>query len=313
MHRTLVFVATLTCAAQAPDIHIDVDSVTVGFTVADRDGAPVKDLQRGSFTLLDEGKPREIQSFWQESSLPLTIGLVVDVSGSQTGAIRSHRETILRFLSQVMAPQDRAFIVTVGPQVKLVTDLTSSLDQLRAGVDGIQARQPEGTQLGEPCSRVVMGRRFQGCGGTVLWDGVYASSLLKMKPITGRKALIVLSDGMDTGSAHKLVAAIEAAQSADTLVYTIRALGTMTTFSPAALAITTLNGSMRRLSQETGGRAFGSARNAPETFTTIETELRNLYVLGFTPPEEARSEKFRKIEIRTAAKGLTVRPARDTQ
>ena len=128
-----------------------------------------------------------------------------------------------------------------------------------------------------------------------------------MKPLTGRKALIVLSDGMDTGSAHILVAAIEAAQSADTLVDPIRALGMMTAFSPTARAITTLNGSMRRLSKETGGRAFGSARNTPEIFTAIENELRNLYVLGFTPPEDAGSGTFHKIEIKMAAKGLTVR------
>jgi VWFA-related protein len=207
MRRVLLFTAAWICAAQTPDIHIDVNTVTVAYTVSDRNSAPVKDLRREDFTLLDGGRATAIRSFWQESSLPLTIGLVADVSGSQMGVIRSHRDTILHFLSQVMGPQDKAFIVTVANQVKLVTDLTGSLDELRAGVDELKVGGRAGTQLGEPCTHHLvfrLGMPGPGCGGTILWDGVYAAALLKMKPLTGRKALIVLTDGLDTGSMHNL-------------------------------------------------------------------------------------------------------------
>jgi VWFA-related protein len=289
---------------------VDVTTVTATFTVTDRNSAPVKDLRREDFTLQDDGKVQAIQSFWQESGLPLTIGLIADVSGSQLGVIRDHRENILQFLAQVMGPQDRAFLVTAGVQARLLTDLTGSLDELRAGVQGIGGRQREGTPLGEPCTRPLRPSiilRGPGCGGTVLWDAVYAASVLKMKPLTGRKALIVLSDGMDTGSLHNLTTTIEAAQSADTLVYTLRALSPLVAYSPAGRLRTALSNPMKRLSDETGGRAFGSTRNAPETFKSIEDELRNLYVIGFTPPDEARNGKFRKLEIQSAKPGLKIR------
>ncbi len=311
MRRVALFIAALTCAAQPPvDIHLDVTTVMATFIVSDRNSAPVKDLRREEFSLLDDGKPREIQSFWQESGLPLTIGLIADVSGSQLGVIKDHRENILKFLSQVMGPEDRAFIVTAGARVKLLTDLTGSLEELRAGVDGIDGRQREGVELGEPCTRRASPRtilRGFGCGGTVLWDAVHAASILKMKPLTGRKALIVLSDGMDTGSMHNLGAAIEAAQSADTLVYTMRALSPLVAFSPGGRLRATISNPLKSLAQNTGGRAFGTTRNAPETFETIEKELRNLYVIGFTPPDEARNGKFHKLEIKTQTKGLKVR------
>ncbi len=275
--RSLLLLAVVCCAQTPPraDIHVDVTTVTATFTVSDRNSAPVKDLHREDFTLHDDGKLREIQAFWQESGLPLTIGLIADVSGSQLGVIRDHRENILQFLAQVMGPQDRAFIVTASVQAKLLTDLTGSLDELRAGVQGI-GKPGQGTQLGEPCTRPLRPTiilRGPGCGGTVLWDAVYAASVLKMKPLTGRKALIVLSDGLDTGSLHNLTTTIEAAQSADTLVYTLRALSPFVAYSPGGRLRTTLSNPMKRLSDETGGRAFGSTRNTPETFKARPTRL----------------------------------------
>ncbi len=102
-------------------------------------------------------------------------------------------------------------------------------------------------------------------------------------------------------------AAIEAAQSADTLVYTMRALSPLVAFSPGGRLRATISNPLKSLAQNTGGRAFGTTRNAPETFETIEKELRNLYVIGFTPPDEARNGKFHKLEIKTQTKGLKVR------
>jgi VWFA-related protein len=301
MRRWLLFAAVLACRAQEPaTIHLNVNAVTVAVSVSGRDGAPVKNLRREDFTILDNGQPREIESFWQETDLPLTIGLIADVSSSQDGVIDKHRETIARFLAQVMGPPDRAFLLTISnKKVKLVTDLTGSIDKLRAGVDGIGRKRGVGAPLGEACHGVS-----RGCG-TPLWDGVYSAARLKMKPVTGRKALIVLSDGQDIGSAHSVTDVIEAAQSAGCLVYTIRYFGWMAQVNP----LLKLRGgkAMRRLSTETGATAFSEPKDPGAVFTEIENDLRNLYVLGFTPPEDARDGKFHNLEIKVTKLDATIR------
>lgn len=317
--RRLSLLAAFACFGQTPaDIHVDVNLVTVACSVSDRDGTPAKNLKREDFTLLDNGKPREIQYFWQETDLPLTIGLIADVSGSQIGVIHKHRQNIDHFLAQVIGPKDRAFIVTVAKEVKLLRDLTGSIEDLRSGVDDIEAGGNRGTQLGEPCRGPDAPRRRRivpGCGGTALWNGVYAAARLKMKPLTGRKALIVLTDGMDTGSFHSLTDAIEAAESADTLVYTIHVLSPVAVMGLTAIGAALGNNHLNRLSTETGGQPFPMPKDPSAIFSQIENELRNLYVLGFTPPIEDRDGKFHKLEVKAgtrlavrARKGYTASP-----
>jgi VWFA-related protein len=301
VRRWLLFAAALACSAQEPaPIRLDVNAVTVAVSVSDHDGAPVKNLRREDFTILDNHQPRQIESFWQETDLPLTIGLIADISSSQDGVIDKHRGTITRFLSQVMGPRDRAFLVTVSnKKVKLVTDLTGSIQDLRTGVEKIGRKPSIGIEFGESCHGVS-----RGCG-TPLWDGVYSAARLKMKLVTGRKALIVLSDGQDVGSDHSLTDAIEAAQSADSLVYTIQYFGWQAQVNP----LLKLRGGkpMRRLSAETGARAYTEPKDPGSVFTEIENDLRNLYVLGFTPPNEARDGKFHDLEVKVPKLDVVIR------
>src|SRR5580698_9261559 len=133
--------------AQKADIRVDVGLVTVTCAVTDRTGVPAKGLQPDDFELRDNGRLQKIDHLWQEQDLPLTIGLIVDVSGSQSSFIEQHRQTISQFLRQVIGEKDRAFLVTVGPEVKLITDLTGSLDVLRKGVDDIEGLQLRGAQF----------------------------------------------------------------------------------------------------------------------------------------------------------------------
>lgn len=319
--RTLVFLFVSIASAQVTDtIHVDVSVVSVTASVSDRDHRPITNLKREDFTILDNKRPREIQSFWQETDVPLTIGLIADVSGSQIHKIKQHRETISRFLSQVMGPRDRAFIVTVGPYVKLVTDLTSSINELRSGIRWINENQFEGTALGEQCPLVEAkhglgphaagppkGSYVSSCG-TALWEGVY-SSARKMKPLTGRKALLVLSDGVDSGSPHRLTDAIEAAQDADTLVYNIRS-SSFNILITAIAAQQLARRSMQCLSEETGGRASDLPSKPSALFAQIEADLRSLYVLSFTVPAEDRDEKFHPLEVRTNIPSAIVRARR---
>src|SRR5262249_142909 len=154
----------------------------------------VRDLRREDFTVREEGAPQTIKYFWQEADLPLTVGLVVDVSGSQAGLVRKHRETVAQFWKQVMGPRDRGFLVTIGAKARLGTDLTNSTPELLAGVDRIGGRA--GELLGDPCRTSGLRRvRRLGCGGTALWHGLYNAVRLKMRRQAGRKTLVVISDG----------------------------------------------------------------------------------------------------------------------
>src|SRR5580704_14082522 len=128
--------AALLPAQQKPDISVDVDLVTVACSVTDH-GVPVKGLKREDFELRDNGQPREIGNFWQESDLPLTIAFVADISGSQAGFIKNHREAVAKFFQQVMSPADHAMVVEVAKQARLLSDLTESSDALNAAVERI--------------------------------------------------------------------------------------------------------------------------------------------------------------------------------
>ncbi len=293
-------------AQNSAPIRMDVDLVTVACTVTDRNGALVMKLGKDDFVLTDNGKPQVVKQVWQDIDLPLTIGLIVDVSGSQMGLVNKHKHTMADFLTHVMGERDQAFLITVASEVKLVTDVTGSVEELRRGVDAIDSGQSAGEQLGEPCRT----RRFSlGCGGTALWNGVWAASRLKMKSIAGRKALVIVSDGMDTGSKHHLTDAIEAAQGADTLVYAIKYVSPVVlAMSPSAYLIAKARHGMRRLAEETGGQEFGSPHGGPEEiFAQIERELRSQYVVAFSPTDNGRDGKFHKLSVKVKAKDMRVR------
>jgi VWFA-related protein len=292
--------------AQKADIRVDVGLVTVTCAVTDRTGVPAKGLQPDDFELRDNGRLQKIDHLWQEQDLPLTIGLIVDVSGSQSSFIEQHRQTISQFLRQVIGEKDRAFLVTVGPEVKLITDLTGSVDALRKGVDDLEGLQLRGAQFGESCMDTVP---LRGCGGTALWNGVYAAARQKMKWVQGRKALIILSDGLDTGSPHTLPDAIESAQESETVVYAIKYVDPDVT--PALAGVTrkkAANRGLERLTDETGGYTFPNPEDKlSEVFSKIEQDLRSQYVLGFTPPEDARDGRFHKLEVKAPRRNLVVR------
>jgi Ca-activated chloride channel family protein len=141
-------------------------------------------------------------------------------------------------------------------------------------------------------------RFISGCGGAALWNSIFYAARLKMKPLAGRRALIVLSDGLDTGSTHSLTDAIEAAQGADTLVYTIVYHSELSGASTDRL---------ERLALEAGGRSFPAPKGSPaRIFARIEEDLRNLCVLAFTPPA-TRDGKFRPLAVKTTRRGVTIR------
>jgi VWFA-related protein len=299
------FLVALLTAQQKPDIRVDVDLVTVACSVTDHNGTPAKNLKVDDFSLRDNGEPLKIGQFWQESALPLTVALVADTSGSQRGFVKSHRDSIAQFLQQVIGPRDRAMVVEVAQQTWLISDLTGSAADLSAAVETIgTAEGRQSPLLGPPCRNSSFPHT---CGGTALWHALYYTAQ-KLKPVTGRKAIVVFSDGMDTGSDIHLGDLIEMAQSAETVVYSIKYASPMRFLSLGATIAQAVSHGLERLSRETGGLTFPNpGRKTSEVFSRIETDLRNLYVLGFSPPEAARDGKFHKLDVTTDHAGLAVR------
>jgi len=273
--------------------------------VYNRAGTPAGNLKAEDFRLLDDGQPREIRNFWQESDLPLTVALVADVSGSQEGYIKSHREAIAQFLSQVIGPRDRAMVAAVAQKAWLLSGLTGSTGDLNEAVGKIGTR--EGAQsplLGPPCRNKIFPHS---CGGTALWHALYYTAQ-ELKPVSGRKAIVVLSDGLDTGSDIRLNDVIEMAQSAGAVVYSIKYASPMAFLSITGAIAQAVSHGLERLSRETGGLTFPNpGRKTSEVFARIESDLRNMYVLGFTPPAEVRDGRFHKLEVTTVRPDLVVR------
>jgi VWFA-related protein len=297
--------ALLLAAQQTPDIQVDVDLVTVACAADTRSGTPAGNLKAEDFKVLDNGQPREIRNLWHESDLPLTVALVADVSGSQAGYIDSHREAIGQFLKQVIGPRDRAMVVELARKSWLISGLTGSAADLSAAVERIG--EPEGKrsrQLGPPCRNTTVPHN---CGGSAIWHTLFYTAET-LKPVPGRKAIVVLSDGVDTGSDIRLNDLIQAAQAAGTVVYAIKYASPVRFVSiPGALTQAFSRG-LERLSRETGGLTFPNpGRNISEVYARIESDLRNMYVLGFTPPADARDLKFHTLTVTTNQPDLVVR------
>ncbi len=209
----------------ATTVHVDVRVVTMAVTVRDKHGAIIPNLTKDDFDLQDDAHPQVIKYFNHDTNLPLTMGLLVDTSMSQRNVLDDERTASVHFLDQMLTDnKDRAFLIQFDREVDLLTDPTSNKDALRRAIDHLGAPQfnngsDNGSSTGDDDSNG--GRRRAGGGGTMLYDSIFLASNELMSKEKGRKALIVLTDGVDRGSKETLHTAIEAAQRADTVVYAI--------------------------------------------------------------------------------------------
>ena len=203
-------------AQEQPKISVEVKVVNVMATVRDKHGKIVTNLAKDDFVLEEDGHPQTITYFSRESDLPLTLGLLVDTSLSQRRVLEQERNASYSFLDNMLREKDLAFVIHFDREVELLQDLTSSRKKLESALGLLEEPSSSGGSGGSG------GRRGGfGGGGTLLYDGVYLASNEVMKKQQGRKAIIILSDGVDTGSKESLVTAIESAQRADTVVYSI--------------------------------------------------------------------------------------------
>jgi VWFA-related protein len=329
-----------TRSQDAPTFSTGVKVVNVFANVRDKKGEIVKGLTKDDFVLDEDGVTQTIRYFSQESDLPLTLGLLVDTSGSQRRLIDEERSASYRFFEQVLREdKDVAFVIHFDFDVELLQDLTSSRKLLEQALENLSApqqlrrnRQPAGYPGGGypgggggryPGGRGGGGQR-QG-GGTDLYDAVMLASDEVMKKQPGRKAIILLTDGVDTGSKVTLNTGIEAAQRANTLVYgilfedpemyggsgiTLGGLGSGRR-RPMPTTMGHANGKkvLDQISRETGGRMFQVSKKEPldQVYQQIEQDLRHQYSLGYTPDTSSNARGgYRKIRLTTKQKGLTV-------
>lgn len=281
---------------EEPTFSTDVKVVNVFATVRNRGGEIIRNLAKDDFTLSENGRPQSIRFFSQESDLPLTIGLMVDTSMSQRKVLDAERGASFRFLDQVLREnKDKVFIMQFDMAIRLRQDLTSSRKALDESLSYVDT--PSRKELEMPSDK-----------GTVLYDAVLEASNGVMKDRAGRKALIVLSDGVDEGSENTLATAIEAAQRSDTLIYSILFAdpGFYGGFGHSG------KDALMRLAKQTGGSFFevGKKHSIDEIFGVIEQELRSEYSLGFVSDQAVRNSEFRALQLVTKQKDLVVH-ARD--
>ncbi len=273
----------------------DVRVVNVLATVFNKSGDLIKSLEKDDFVLAEDGRRQEIRYFARQTDLPLTIGLMVDTSLSQQKVLAAERGASLRFFDQVLREtKDRAFIMQFDMNYRVRQGLTSSvntLDEALAFVDTPTRLELETTHAN---------------GGTLLFDALVAGCQM-MKPLQGRKALLVMTDGVDDGSAAAVPDVVDAAERSDTLIYSIL-------FSDSGFYHGMADGSkgLARMARETGGSYFevSKKRTIDQVFEIIQDELRSQYSIGYVSNEPVRISEFRKIQLTTRQKGLAVR-ARD--
>lgn len=281
-------------------IKVDVDLVNLFFSVRDKRGAYVAGLTKDDIEVFEDGKKQELKFFSRESDLPLTIGLLVDVSGSQTALIEEERRASYRFFSQVLRKKDMAFIISFGVDTEELQDFTNSLPLLQKGLDslksnaGVSGYSPTGTT-------VPSGNR-----GTVLYESVWLAAKEKLRSEVGRKALVVITDGNDFGSRIKIEKAIEEAQRSDAIIYVV--LFEDPRYTSWAYGGMSGEGPMRRMAEETGGRVFRVDRknSLTDIYNQIQEEMRTQYALAYTPTNAAKDGTFRRTELRAKGKDYKV-------
>jgi Ca-activated chloride channel family protein len=296
----LAAVVTVTGAAAGSAqeaIRVDVNLATVAFTVRDANEALVDNLTKDDFEIVEDTVPQKIAYFARSADVPLTLGLIVDASGSQEHFAKKHQGDLEVFLKEVLAAKDRVFLVGFGNHIRLVNDFSHSGSELMESWKRYEKERQKFPEVGPPESRDL---------GTAFYDSIYYPVTEKLGKEEGRKALLMFSDGEDNSSSHDMMTAIETAQTANVVVYTIRyterAHGKLTARNQYGMRV------MDRIAKETGGAAIDGEKTDPHTyFHEIAEELRSSYELAYYPTNAAKDGSFRKIVIRAKREGLKVR------
>jgi Ca-activated chloride channel homolog len=278
--------AVTSLSQTAPEFHSKIELVAVPCTVVDANGSTVVGLNRDEFRVYDNGVRRIIQNFWFDTDEPLTLGIIIDASESQREQVAEHRRAAMEILERVLRPGDRAFVISVDEHVSLWVDLAATAAEVRD-----QMSRQGGDSFGEPCPATV-------CGASPLWNAIYDAARLKLRPLNGNKALLILTDGYDTGSTHTWHEAANEVHRADATLYAIQYFSG---FGGRHVP------DLYRLLAEAGGTRFAEPRgDYSRIVSRLNTDLRQRYVLGFRP--EILSGKVRHdLNVEVTRSELSVR------
>lgn len=275
-------------------LRVTVNLVDLFFIVRGPHNQPIANLNRSDCSVFEDDKKQTIKDFVAQSSLPLTLGMLLDTSLSQERVLPREEEAGTAFLQRILRKKDEAFLISFDVDATLLADFTGSASRLdhameKAHINSSSANYATGTVP-------AIGK----LKGTVLYDAVYLASNEKLRSESGRKALILLTDGEDVGSEKDLAAAIEASQKANATVYVLLIQDSGGLFHNYGAA------PMHKLAQATGGRVFeigGDGRKMQLAFQQIENELRTQYQVTYTPTNRAQDGSYRHIRIECSQNG----------
>lgn len=278
---------------------VDVSVVNLYCAVKDKQGRLATTLQAGDFEVLEDGRRQQLRYFSRETDRPLSLALLVDTSISQKEVLPAEKEMAVRFLKHVVRPTDQAMVMGFDANVELWQDLTPELPRLQWALNRLKVNATLKLKPGEKAPAKA--------GGTRLYDAIYEAANEKLARSSERRAIVVLSDGVDSGSRVTERQALEAAQRADAIIYAIR-------FSDAAYYWRAANRPgggddvLQRLANETGGRVLmpQDTKRLGDAFDQLASELRSQYNLGYTPTNAARDGRFRRVEVRVVREGYRV-------
>jgi len=271
---------------QAPTIKAEVTLVNLFATVRDKNKRVITDLKQDDFKIFEDGHAEKISFFSKEMTMPITLGLLLDTSGSEQNMLGAIQGAGTRFLHRVMRKGDEAMIMSFDSDVDLLSDFTDDRGILDRAINKARINIPGGGYIGGNPGPIGSGN----ITGTALYDAVYLACGEKLNGEAGRKAIVIVTDAQDEGSKVRLEEAIEAAQRTDTVIHILLV---------ADPRFGGNGGVARKMTEETGGRVIyvNSEKKLEEAFDQISEELRSQYTLGYYPTNNARDGKFRKIRV----------------
>jgi VWFA-related protein len=277
--------------------HVNVNLVDLFFTVKDKSGNLVPHLNKDVCSVQEDKSPQTWKNFTAQTDLPLTLGILLDTSGSQQYVLPLEQEAGSRFLEQVLRKKDEAFLLSFDVNVDLLQDFTNNSHQLSRAMSKAEINTAGGNgAAGIPGAGGGTIPTVGDPKGTLLYDAIYLASREKLNQETGRKAMIILTDGEDQGSKTKISEAIAAAEKSNAIIYVILIadVGSYGSWGYSGYS------AAKRLSEETGGRLINVGNNGKKleaAFQQIQDELRTQYIGSYTPTNNKSDGTFRKVNV----------------
>jgi VWFA-related protein len=293
---TAVTVLTLSLAfpslpqepAQGPALKATVNLVNLFATVRDKNKRIVGDLKQEDFRVYEDNVEQKIAFFSKEVTMPITLGLLIDTSGSEQNRLGAEQEAASRFLERVMKKGDEAMVISFDLDVDLLADFTDDRGQIERAINKARIGAVSG-------GVITPGTIPSNTGGTHFYDAVYLACSEKLSTEAGRKALVIITDAQDEGSRLRVEDAIESAQRTDTVIHVLLVHDPGYSWRPDVA---------KKMSDETGGRTIevSSEKRLNEAFDQISEELRSQYTIGYYPSNTAKNGLFRKVRVETPGK-----------